>query len=249
MLTKEEAESCAPPEISRKKEKQQKNKNSNSVDDETICTVDEDDVEDNGSVFEGREQVHDDAALNDNVDDGKTFILELDSGDEDIHDDFNHDTSVDTDISLPCKKKPKLVSYQDDLFELQLKYNELLLKTENFRKTAAYWKSRHNQTAQIQVHASEAPRHSRVDIIDRLMNDMIISEEQFVSLKQKRFISHKNFRRHVAEKMWHDKRDFLCHSVNSLWNGLLIIFIRRCTHLQMSCMTWTWQVDSYPLRA
>jgi len=219
MLTKEEAESFVPPEVSRKKKNQQNDKNVISTDDETICTVDEDDVEDNGSVFEDSEQGHDNATCNENVDGGKRSILQVGSGEECTHDDSNN--SVDTDISLPCKKRARLVSYQDSLNELQSKYNELLLKTENLRKTAAYWKSRHNQTVQMQDPSLQAPHHTRANIVDQLMNDMVISEDQFVSLKkQKHFVSCNNIWQHVAESMWHDKHVFLCHSMNSLWNGL-----------------------------
>jgi len=67
--------------------------------------------------------------------------------------------------------------------------------------------------------SSQAPHHTKANIVDQLMNDMVISEDRFVSLKQKRFVSRNNFQRHVAESMWHDKRVFSCHSVNSLWNG------------------------------
>jgi len=133
MLTKEEAESYVPPEVSRKKKKQQ---NDNNLDDETVCTVDEDDVEDNGSVFNESEQANDIITWNDNIDDGKCPALPLGSCEECAHDGSNN--SIDTDISQPYKKRARLVSYQDSLNELQSKYNELLLKTENLCKTVAY---------------------------------------------------------------------------------------------------------------
>jgi len=192
MLTKEEAESFVPPEVSRKKKKQQNNKKFILTDDETICTVNKDDVEDNGSVFEDSKQAHDNATWNDNIDDGKPSILQLGSGEECTHDDSNH--SVDMGISLPCsKKRARLMSYQDSLNELQSKYNELLLKTENLCKTVVYWKSCHIQTVQMQDPSSQTPCHTRVNIVDQLMNDMVISEDQFVSLKkQKHFVSCNN---------------------------------------------------------
>jgi len=141
-------------------------------------------------------------------------------------------------------KKARTVACEDDLNELKCKYNQLLLKTENFCKTVAYWKSCHNQTVELQVPSSQGPPTCNF-IVDQLMSDMVILEDQFISVKQKCFTSHNNFCRHVAENMWHDQHAFLCHSVNSLLNCLLITFKRKCTHLQMSYVQWTWQVNSY----
>jgi len=222
MLTKEEAESYVPPEVSRKKKKQQ---NDNNLDDETVCTVDEDDVEDNGSVFNESEQANDIITWNDNIDDGKCPALPLGSCEECAHDGSNN--SIDTDISQPYKKRARLVSYQDSLNELQSKYDELLLKTENLRKTVAYWKSRYNQTVQMQeLASSHAPHRTRASIVDQLMTDMVILEDRFVSLKQKRFVSRNNFRRHVAECMWHDKRGFFV-SLREFFMEWAIDYIRK----------------------
>jgi len=144
---------------------------------------------------------------------------------------------------LPPKK---LMSYKDDIDDLKLKYQQLLQKTENYCKTAVYWKSCHNQTVQSEITALQGTREKT---IDQLMNDMVIAEDQFLSQNRKRFTSRNKFRRHLAEYMWDDKREFFCHSVNSLWNWLSISFARKCTHLLMYYESWTWQVDNYQSKA
>ncbi len=70
------------------------------------------------------------------------------------------------------------MSYKDDIDDLKLKYQQLLQKTENYCKTAAYWKSCHNQTVQSEVMALQGTREKT---IDQLMNDMVIMEDQFLS--------------------------------------------------------------------
>jgi len=224
MLTKEEAEAINPLEVSRTKKKEKKGNDGITPDDDTVCTIDEEDVEDNGSVFEDSNiLVDEDAAWHDKGD-REISLLPHGSGKEN-HDDDNTSGTDDTDISLPRTKKARTIACEDDLNELKCKYNQLLLKTENFRKTAAYWKSRHNQTVELQVPSSQGPP-TRNFIVDQLMSDMVILEDQFISVKQKRFTSRKNFRQHVAENMWHDKREFFV-SLRKFFIELAVNYIRK----------------------
>jgi len=232
MLTKEEAESIAPLEVSENQKKEQKGNNSIAADDVTVCTVNEEDVEDNGSVVEDMADtrvVEDDAAWRDHGDEKECntpSLLTNGIGSIDVHAVKNYDGVDDTYISVPCTKKAQLGTYNDDDFnELRCKYNQLLLKTENFRKTAAYWKSRHNQTVELQVPSSQGPP-TRDNIVDQLMSDMVVMEDRFISVKQKRYTSRKNFRRHVAESMWHDKREFFV-SLREFFIELAVSYIRK----------------------
>jgi len=224
MLTKEEAEAINPLEVSRTKKKEKKGNDGITPDDDTVCTIDEEDVEDNGSVFEDSNiLVDEDAAWHDKGD-HEISLLPHGSGKEN-HNDDNTSGMDDMDISLPRTKKARTIACEDDLNELKCKYNQLLLKTENFRKTAAYWKSRHNQTVELQVPSSQGPP-TRNFIVDQLMSDMVILEDQFISVKQKRFTSCKNFRRHVAENMWHDEREFFV-SLREFFIELAVNYIRK----------------------
>jgi len=173
MLSKEEVEAISLLEESKRKTNQQKDNECVTTDDETICTVDEEDVEDNGSICEdgamieaehdsqkhyidGAHDVCEDNTMievereskNDCVDEG-TPTLQANDICEGYND--NNNNSMDTDVSPPSKKRN--MSYKDDIDDLKLKYQQLLQKTENYRKTAAYWKSRHNQTVQSEVTA------------------------------------------------------------------------------------------------
>jgi len=113
MLTKEEAESVI---LRVSKTQQQDDKECGSMDEESICTVDEDDVEDNGSVLEDGEMIDKLAsdAKNDIVPDGISYFSDGGGGQEDNVDDY--DSGTEMDILPPQRKKTKLImSYEDDL--------------------------------------------------------------------------------------------------------------------------------------
>ena len=58
------------------------------------------------------------------------------------------------------------------------------------------------------------------------MSDMVVMEDRFILVKQQRFTSRKNFRWHVAESMWHDKRDFFV-SLHEFFIELAVSYIRK----------------------
>jgi len=107
MLTKEEAESIILLGVS--KIQQQEDKECVTMDEESIRTVDEDDVEDNGSVLEDGEMIKEIAhdAKKDIVHDGLSYLSDGGGGlDKDnVNDD---DSGTDMDILPPQRKKQGL---------------------------------------------------------------------------------------------------------------------------------------------
>jgi len=190
MLSKEEAEeaeSISFLEASKKKENEQNNIECIIImDEETVCTVDEEDIEDNGSFCceddNSLVAQHDTQAASNTDNDIPDLLPRGRSGDENDDDDI----SVGTEISPPQSKQTRLMSpdLQAELNVLKLKYKRLFAKSENFRMTAAHWKTRYNQTLQSKVPMTEATRDS---MTDQVMNDIIHSEGYFYITQSETF--------------------------------------------------------------
>jgi len=211
MLSKEEVESIAILEAKMQKENEEKQTVeciTKNMDEVTVCTVDEEDVEDNGSSC-----VDDDHMLGFEDDTRAAAPIIADHSDS-TPSIFPHgiggsenddkDYIVDAEISPPSKRARLLSDQQEELEVLKLKYEELLAKSQNFRMTAAHWKKRYNQTVQRQVPTTDATQDN---MVDQVMNNIVYSENMFISLNRKRFTSRNKFRRHLANTMWHDKRE------------------------------------------
>jgi len=204
MMSKEEAECIIILEGKKNKDMEQKAVERIVSDDETICTVDEEDVEDNGSCCGGDDDMlglqirSTNAAEEDDIPDCLPRGAQFEDNDDD-------DIIIDAEVS-PSHKRTRLTSdHCNELEVLKVKYKQLFRKSENFRTTAAHWKTRYNQTVQSQVPVTEA---SQDKTIDQLMNNIVHYKDIFISQNRKRFTSRNKFRRHLADTMWHDKRDF-----------------------------------------
>jgi len=175
-----------------KYEQKRKEENDNDhivTDEETICTVDEEDVEDCGISSEEEDNntlrpaatvLHhkpsDDAPRTNTVWNSATFLP-----DSSVEDDSDAD-SGEFFNPPPEAKRIRLACDQDELEKLQSKYNQLILKSENFRKSAEYWKSRHNQSIQSKVAASDATRDN---VVNMMLNDIVHSEDVFIAHNRK----------------------------------------------------------------
>jgi len=211
MLTKEEAEAMTKVFHSDdKKKKKEKGKGIEEEflrDDDTIRTVDEEDVEDHG-------------LSSDNEDDE---MLECQDGDAHMADTpatLGRGGRVESDISNdsrndmfevndnPTEAKRARFAFEeegDKLHKLQSKYNDLFLKSESLRKSVEYWKAHHNQSlAQSEIPVTEATREN---VVDKMLNDVVQSENFYMTSNRKRFTSRNKFRRYVAQRMWNDTHE------------------------------------------
>jgi len=85
------------------------------------------------------------------VGDSKVDIDDYDDDDAYISLPDDNDDSFKPNASPPEAKRMQLVHEEDSLKKLQSKYDQLILKAENFHKSANYWKSCNNQSLQSQV--------------------------------------------------------------------------------------------------
>jgi len=157
MLSKEEAESITFLEAKKNKENERNAVECTVTDVDTVCTVDEEDVEDNGSFC-----IEEDAttvavscnnapatAASDAMTDN---CLPRGVGHEE-NDSMDDITEDDIFTPPPQSKRTRLMSDERDseLHTLKLKYKQLFAKSENFCMTAAHWKAHYNQMLQSQV--------------------------------------------------------------------------------------------------
>jgi len=187
MLSKEEVKSIAILEAKMQKENEEKQTVkciTKNMDEVTICTVDEEDMKDNGSSC-----VEDDHMLGFEDDAWAAAPIIADS--DSIPSIFPHGISgsenddkdyiVDAEISPPSKRARLLSDQQEELEVLKLKYKELLVKSQNFHMTAAHWKKHYNQTVQLQVPMTDATQDN---MVNQVMNNIVYSKHMFISLNR-----------------------------------------------------------------
>jgi len=224
MLTKEEAESLTilESEQEKMKEKEKEKEVDFTVDEESIQTVDEEDVQDHGS------------SASESDDEGSIGFLDFAHAANVVHDDLpairQDDVGIDifdtssNDVYPSEPKKARFSSKEgDELRKLRLKYDRLYLKSENFRKSADYWKARHNQSVeQSKVPLFEATKEN---VVGRMLHDIVESENLYMTSNWKRFTSKNKFRRYVAQRMWYDTHDIFV-SLREFFFELAVLVIR-----------------------
>jgi len=144
MLSKEEAEYVMLTEANMNgKKNEQNDDDSVTTGEETVCTVDEEDVEDHGSFSQednnmpdtklSKRVPNDSTEVNQVVCNYATAFLPGSSDKDDSDDDYDDNTSSETNMfPAPEAKCMRLASDQDELEKLQSKCNKLTVKTENF---------------------------------------------------------------------------------------------------------------------